>query len=65
MNKKDNFMIIANKLAEYAAVTPFGSVSVEMTMHDGEIAKIKFLSEIRNMQFLNLDDSKQGCKEGV
>lgn len=60
MNEKDSFMIIADKLAEYAAITPFGSVSVEITMDKGQIAKTKFISEIRKMQFLNLDESKQG-----
>ena len=60
MNESESFTIIADKLAEYAAITPFGSVSVEITMDKGKIAKTKFITEIRKMQFLTLDDSKQG-----
>ena len=58
-NDKNKYNIIADKLAEYASLTPFGSVSVELTMDKGIIAKIKFSNEIRKMQFMDLENLNQ------
>lgn len=55
-NDRSKYNIIADKLAEYASITPFGSVSVELTMDKGTIAKVKFSNEIRKLQFMDLEN---------
>ncbi len=53
-NDISKYNIIADKLAEYASITSFGTVSVEITMDKGKIAKVKFTNEIKQLHFMEL-----------
>ena len=52
---KGIYTIIGDRLAEFASMISFGVVSVELTIDKQRIAKVKFNTEVKDMQFLDIN----------